>query len=96
MKINKVGSTYGPKCLIYYGNWSRQKQWKGDEPSPTSVGFRKEMSKRFNVDEFRTSKTCNRCMGELKSYIKRDGKRSYVVQVASVQTTDKSASSTET
>ena len=35
------------------------------------------MKKRFavtDVDEFRTSKTCKECMGELMSYLKRNGK----------------------
>ena len=29
------------------------------------------------VDEYRTSKICNKCRGELNSYRKRDGKQSY-------------------
>ena len=52
---------------------------KGCTPSPV-MGMKKLLSKRFmvkDVDEFRTSKTCNRCEGELSSYWKIDGTRSH-------------------
>ena len=77
--LNRVKATYGLDCVIYYGNWSRKDQMKGCEPSPI-VGLKKALRKRFSVievDEFRTSRTCNACMGELESYRKKDGKRSY-------------------
>lgn len=62
-----------------YGDWSRRDQMKFCQPSPT-LGIRKAISDRFRtktVDEFRTSKTCNRCMGILSSYTKRNGRKSY-------------------
>lgn len=58
-----------------HGDWSSSRQQKGCDPSPT-VGIRKLLSKRFklkDVDEFRTSKVCNTCKGELKGYRKRGG-----------------------
>ena len=55
--------------------WTRDQMMRC-EPFPT-VGLRKALRKRFavtDVDEFRTSKTCNKCMGELTSYKKGEGK----------------------
>ncbi len=49
---------------------------KGCSPSPV-IGMRKILAKRFRVkevDEFKTSKICNACSGELSSYRKKDGK----------------------
>lgn len=77
--LNKVASTYGKECHIFYGNWSRKDQMQGCEPSPTT-GLKKAFKQRFavtEVDEYLTSKTCNRCMARLSSYRKRDGKMSY-------------------
>ena len=51
----------------------------GCDPSPV-VGLRKAMRKRFSVedvDEHKTSKMCNRCMSELSSYAKKNGRSSY-------------------
>jgi transposase len=42
--------------------------------------MKKLLEKRFEmitVDEFKTSKTCNVCLGQLKRYRKKDGKLSY-------------------
>lgn len=44
--LNRVASTYGPDCIILYGNWSRRDQMKGWQLLP-SVGTRKAMSSRF-------------------------------------------------
>ena len=77
--LDRVASTYGSECTIFYGDWSRKDQMPGCEPSPV-VGLRKAMRKRFHVndvDEYLTSKICNGCMSELSSYKKRDGRRSY-------------------
>ena len=77
--LDRVASTYGPECYVYYGDWSRRDQMAGCDPSPT-IGLRKALRKRFNVtdvDEYRTSKTCNRCLGELSKYRKRDSRWSY-------------------
>ena len=77
--LDRVSHTYGSKCIIFYGDWSRKDQMSGCDPSPV-VGLRKAMRKRFfvaDVDEHKTSKMCNRCMGELSSYAKKNGRRSY-------------------
>ena len=68
--LNRIKQYYGSNCTIYYGDWSRKDQLQGCAPSPT-VGLRKCVSRKFrviSVDEYRTSKTCNRCMGELSRY----------------------------
>lgn len=65
-------------CEIMYGNWSRKTQMKGCQPTPNAT-LKSMLSKRFRVttvDEFRTSITCNSCMGTLKSYRTRSGKLS--------------------
>jgi transposase len=52
---------------------------KGCTPSPT-VGLEKMLRRKFEVckvDEYKTSKVCNRCKNELSTYKKRDGKNSY-------------------
>ncbi len=94
--LNRIESTYGKDATIYYGDWSRKDQMKGCDPSPT-VGLRKLLKKSsrvVEVDEFRTSKMCNGCMGELCKYRKRNGRLSYtpdsVAQTADVQRTDPS------
>ena len=51
---------------------------KGCQPTPNAI-LKSLLSKRFKVtevDEFRTSKICNSCMGTLKSYRTRSGKLS--------------------
>ena len=77
--LERVASTYGSECHIYYGDWSRKDHKPGHAPSP-NAGPRKAMKKRFlvtDVDEHLTSRTCNRCAGKLTSYVKWDGKRSF-------------------
>lgn len=77
--LDRLSATYGKCCRIFYGDWSMKDQLRECEPSPT-VGLRKALKKKFtvtNVDEYLTSRTCNKCMGRLSSYAKRDGKRSY-------------------
>ncbi len=42
--------------------------------------LKKVLQKKFDVtevDEFKTSKTCNLCFGEMSGYVKRDGRKSY-------------------
>ncbi len=54
---NRVASTYGEECTLYYGNWFRINQMKGCSPSLV-IGMRKILAKRFlvkEVDEFKTS-----------------------------------------
>ena len=76
---NRVERAYGKDCVIHYGDWSRKEQMKGCVPS-LGVGMKKLLEKRFaltEVDEFKTSKTCNLCFGEMKRYRKKYGKLSY-------------------
>ncbi len=52
---------------------------EGCDPS-LGVGMKKVLQKKFDVtevDEFKTSKTCNLCFGEMSVYVKKDGRRSY-------------------
>ncbi len=75
----RVEEMYKGDCILHYGDWSRKDQMKGCAPS-LGVGMKRMLSKRFEVreeDEYKTSKTCNLCLGEMKRYKKRDGKQSY-------------------
>ena len=66
--INQIGKTFGENIILAYGNWSGSKKLKGLAPSPTT-GIRRRIGQQYNVvviTEFRTSKTCSRCKGELK------------------------------
>ncbi len=76
--LNRIADRYGSDCSIYFGNWSRKTQMKGCHPT-LNLGLKRLISKRFRVtevDKFRTSKTCNQCMGEQKSYRKKNGRLS--------------------
>lgn len=76
--LNRIADKYGEDCEIKFGNWSRKTQMKGCQPTPNAT-LKSLLSKRFRVvevDEFRTSITCNSCMGTLKSYRTRSGKLS--------------------
>ena len=76
--LQRVQTTYGKKTTIYYGNWSRKTQIRGCTPSPV-VGIRKKLQEKFHVvvtDEYMTSRTCNRCLGELTSYHRKNGTKS--------------------
>ena len=76
--LNKIAEKYGEDCEIMYGNWSRKTQMRGCQPTPNTT-LKSMLSKRFRVtevDEFKTSRTCNFCMGTLKSYRTRSGKLS--------------------
>ncbi len=77
--MNKMEKTYGKDCTIHYGDLSRRSQMKGCDPTPNG-SLKEAIAKRFevkDVDEFRTSKTCNACGFDLKSYKKKNGKRSH-------------------
>jgi len=77
--LNRISDAYGPNCRIHYGNWSRRSQMRGCAPTP-NVMLKRVLSARFRVvevDEYRTSKTCNSCGGNLKSYRKRNGRQSH-------------------
>ena len=77
--INRVEEKFGSNCTIFYGDWSKKDQMKGCDPSPV-VGVRKLLSKKFRVvevDEYKTSVTCNICLERLLAYKKRDGKMSH-------------------
>lgn len=72
--INKTKETFGKPedVLIAYGNWSRTSQMKHFVPT-LGVGMKRLIAKHFDVvmvDEFRTSKLCNKCHCELCNYKK--------------------------
>lgn len=76
---NRLGNTFGWSSMFYYGDWSSSCQQKGCTPTP-NAGMRLLLRKKFllkDVSEFRTSKVCNVCMGELKRYKKVGGRLSY-------------------
>ncbi len=76
MFMNRVEEFYGRDCVLHYGDWSRK---DGCAPS-LGVGLKKMLAKRFEVeevDEYKTSKTCNLCPGEMKRYKKRDSHYSH-------------------
>ncbi len=68
--LDRMQATYGKDCTIYRVDRSRRDQMKGWDPSPT-LGLSTLLRKRFKVtevDKYRTSITCNGCMGELECY----------------------------
>ena len=76
--INTVKTTYGKDTTIYYGNWSRKTQICGCPPAPVE-GLRKKLREKFHVvitDEYMTSRTCSTCLGELTSYLRKNGTKS--------------------
>ncbi len=68
--LNRIADRYGKDCRVYHGDC------RGCNPSPT-VGVRHLVSKRFavvDIDEFRTSVTCNVCKSKLSRYTNRRGR----------------------
>ena len=67
--LNRMASTFGSDAVIAYGDWSRSSQMRNFVPTK-GVGMRKLIARRFctvSVDEFRTSKLCCRCHGQLQN-----------------------------
>lgn len=80
--LQKIENTYGKDLLICYGNWSNSKQMKYIMPTK-GIGLRKVISKKFNtvlVDEYKTSKICNKCHKELTN-LKKDNKKIHRILV---------------
>lgn len=68
--LNNIEKTFGNDLLLCYGNWSNTKQMKYIMPTK-GVGLRRIIGKKYNIaliDEFRTSKLCNKCNSELENY----------------------------
>ena len=70
--LNRIEDTFGYKddILLFYGDWSNNKQMKYIMPTK-GVGLRRIIKKKFDVvliDEFRTSKLCSKCYNELSNY----------------------------
>ena len=66
--LNRMASTFGSDAVIAYGDWSRSSQMRHFVPTK-GVGMRKLIAKRFctvSVNEFRTSKLCCNCFGQLQ------------------------------
>lgn len=70
--ISRIEETYGKNIIIGYGDWSENKQMKSVMPSK-GIGLRRLISKKYKtplINEFRTSKLCNKCNKELTNYNK--------------------------
>ena len=68
--LNNIEKTFGNDLLLCYGNWSNTKQMKYIMPTK-GVGLRRIINKKFDValiDEFKTSKLCSKCNGELENF----------------------------
>ena len=68
--LNRVEEKFGSDYVIFYRDWSRNEQMKGCDLSPV-VEMKKAISKKFrvvNVDEYKTSGTCNQCFGRMSRY----------------------------
>ena len=66
--LNRMASKFGSDAVIAYGDWSRSSQMRHFVPTK-GVGMRKLIARRFctvSVDEFRTSKLCYKCSGQLE------------------------------
>ena len=79
--LNKMASTFGSDAVIAYGDWSRSSQMRHFMPTK-GVGMRKLIAKRFctvSVNEFRTSKLCCKCYGQLQHlYVESDARKKKV------------------
>ena len=65
--LNRIEDTFGHDAVIAYGDWSRTTQMKHFIPTK-GIGLRKLIAKKFqtiSINEFRTSKLCCKCHGEL-------------------------------
>eukprot|EP00912_Choanoflagellata_sp_UC4_P002482 UC4_evm1s1572 len=66
--LDRMASQFGKDAVIAYGDWSRSSQMRHFVPTK-GVGMRKLIAKRFctvSVNEFRTSKLCCKCFGQLQ------------------------------
>ena len=66
--LDRMASKFGKDAVIAYGDWSRSSQMRHFVPTK-GVGMRKLIAKRFctvSVNEFRTSKLCCKCFGQLE------------------------------
>lgn len=79
--LNRIEDTFGHDAVIAYGDWSRTTQIKHFMPTK-GIGLRKLIAKRFqtiSINEFRTSKLCCKCHGELcHLQVKKDEKNKKV------------------
>ena len=76
---NAIGKAFGSSSILHYGNWSSSIQLKSCALT-LNKHMRPILHRRFQiheVDEFRTSKICSTCMGELRRYKKREGRMSH-------------------
>ena len=76
---NAIGKMFMPSSVMHYSNWSTSIQLRGCALC-LNKSVRQILKRKFvvsDVDEFRTSKICNSCMGELRRYKKRGGRLSH-------------------
>jgi hypothetical protein len=67
--VNRIGETFGPDCVIAYGDWSRTTQMKGCMPS-LGIGLRRIIHRKyktFSVNEAYTSKRCSKCGHDMEN-----------------------------
>ena len=65
---NRIGTTFGKDCILFYGDWNRRTQMKYNAPS-MGIGLRREIDKEYmtiSIDEFKTSMLCNSCKTPMK------------------------------
>lgn len=71
--INKIKRMFGKKIVIGYGSFQEKQQMKYSRPTP-NIGIKRLLNRHFKVltvDEFRTSKTCCKCLNSNTCYYKK-------------------------
>ena len=66
---NRIGTTFGKDCILFYGDWNRRTQMKYNAPS-MGIGLRREIDKEYmtiSINEFKTSMLCNSCEKPMKT-----------------------------
>ncbi len=75
--VKRIAPIPSKRVCVAYGNWSHREGMRGHTTGPVQE-FKKELSKYVTVvdmDEFRTSKLCSECFGELKEHAYPDENR---------------------
>lgn len=63
------------ECLIVYGDYDKKEHMKGKEPiisKRMKKIFRKNGYELYLINEFRTSKLCNRCCNKCENFLERE------------------------
>ena len=74
--INRFIKVYGKETTVFIGDWDSGGVTLPGQVTTKGVGFRKMFRKHgfevLLVNEYKTSKTCPKCSGELSSFLKRN------------------------